>query len=176
MPRLGFIGKLPARGDFVRFLVARAVAENIEAWTARVLPAMQRDWGDAAARRWAAAAPLRFALAPPGWPDAVSGVWLPSRDAVGRQYPLVICLETAVAASGSLLDAAEAAGRLAIADAEPPGWLAERLAALQGDASVPDAGPGPAIRWWRGTEILHAAAHMPDAAAMCRMLQDEDPA
>jgi type VI secretion system protein ImpM len=86
---VGFYGKLPARGDFVRAGLPREFTDPWDDWLQSVFMGSQSIMGDA----WLAAyleAPIwRFSL-PPGMcgPQGVLGVMLPSVDKAGRYFPL----------------------------------------------------------------------------------------
>ena len=73
-------GKLPAHRDFVRMGPARH--GWFERWLEEGLEAVAARRGDPPAE------PVRFRLAPAG--EVLSGVFAPSRDAVGRDFPLAI--------------------------------------------------------------------------------------
>src|SRR3954451_16815815 len=88
---IGFCGKIPARGDFVRAGLPLAFADPWDRWMERMLmasrSALDTEWLPA----WLEAPVWRFALtAGVCGPDAAIGLWMPSVDRVGRYYPLTI--------------------------------------------------------------------------------------
>src|ERR1700744_3183202 len=104
---VGFFGKLPARGDFVREGLPRDFTDAWDAWWQRGLAAVQQRPRQEWQASWLEAPVWRFIL-PPGLcgRGAVLGLWLPSVDSVGRYSPLTIA---AVAST----DWAPRAGRMA---------------------------------------------------------------
>jgi type VI secretion system protein ImpM len=191
----GFCGKLPARGDFVSIGLPRAFVEPWHDWMQRMLAASRAALGDNWLAAWNVAPIWRFAL-PPGdcGPDAVLGLWMPSIDRVGRQFPLTlaaVAAESVIAAlirdDCSFLARAEAAGIDAIAAGLDPADVAARLAA-EDPSPEAVAGIAPDFRscegalWWStacntvcasGTTgvIEFATPGLPDAETFTRMLQ-----
>lgn len=160
--RVGFFGKLPSRGDFVRAGLSRPAVAACDRWlssvphlpTASLIP------------------PWRFAFAPGVCgPAVLTGIVLPSRDRVGRAFPLLVAAEAAEPGE-DFLDAAERIGTAAITAALTPAMLMDQLHATPwpGPAEPDPAkpGPGPAARWWRkGGEM---AAFARDTDALMRTL------
>ncbi|MBB4286258.1 type VI secretion system-associated protein TagF [Roseospira goensis] len=117
---IGFFGKLPAHGDFVRRGLDHAVAAAWDGWLGALMMALREDLGE---DDW-----LDAYLTGPVWRFATggglagldgvarTGVLVPSVDRVGRYFPLVIaaaaegCESLAAAARDgtALLDALEA--------------------------------------------------------------------
>jgi type VI secretion system ImpM family protein len=113
---VGFYGKLPSHGDFLRRRVSDAFVEAWDAWLRECLAASRTALG----ARW-----LDVYLTSPAWrfacssgacgPASVIGLIAPSVDQVGRYFPLTVvaelpedvCLVTAATASSRFLDAAE---------------------------------------------------------------------
>jgi type VI secretion system protein ImpM len=91
--RLGLIGKLPAHADFVRRgSLPGSFCTPWDAWLEAGIAAARAAIGEARwAGVWDAAPAWRFVL-PAGacGPGAAAGVLLPSRDAVGRCWPLTL--------------------------------------------------------------------------------------
>ncbi len=81
---VGFVGKLPAHGDFVRRGLAPAVAATLDAW-------LQREFGRASdpAAAMRALPPLRFASTALADGQLALGAMIPSGDSVGRDYVAV---------------------------------------------------------------------------------------
>lgn len=184
MVRAGFFGKLPARGDFVRSGLPLGFLAAWDGWMAGVLAASQASLGARWLEAWLEAPVWRFVL-PDGMcgPDAALGLWLPSVDAAGRFYPLMLASTVpggdpgGMAQKGALwLDAAEACGRAALDEMLPPDTLA---------ACLPPPPPGAAGQafqsreqaalWWTdGAPRVPARrltlAAMPNAACFAAML------
>lgn len=188
---IGFCGKLPARGDFVSIGLPRGFVEPWHDWMQRMLAASRAALGDDWLAAWNVAPIWRFALLPGDCgPDAALGLWMPSVDRVGRQFPLTfaaVAAESGIAAlirdDGGFLARAEAAGLDAIAAGLDPGDVAARLAAERPSAAGA-AGITPALRsregalWWStacnsaATGVVEfATPGLPDAETFTRMLQ-----
>ena len=116
--RIGLLGKLPAHGDFVRRGdLPAGFCEPWDAWLQAGVAAARAALGeDRWVAVWDAAPAWRFAL-PAGacGTAAAAGVLLPSRDAVGRRWPLTL---------------------VAVAEAPGTGWPADWFAALEGAARL----------------------------------------
>jgi|ERR1700761_3859845 type VI secretion system protein ImpM len=145
--RVGFFGKVPARGDFVRAGLSRDATRVWDEWLQRVLPAAETRLGEAWSSAWSVAPVWRFAL-PAGHlgPHCILGLWLPSVDSAGRQFPLMIAAEGAID-DESFLERAEQAGRDTIAFDVAPKALLHRLHAV---AAPPTLSRCTSIagRWW----------------------------
>jgi type VI secretion system protein ImpM len=113
---VGFFGKLPSHGDFLRRRVSDAFVDAWDAWLRECLTASRASLGN----QW-----LDVYLTSPAWrfvcaagacgPAPVVGLLAPSVDQVGRYFPLTlvaelpsdVCLVTAAAASERFFDSAE---------------------------------------------------------------------
>jgi type VI secretion system protein ImpM len=113
---VGFYGKLPSHGDFLRRRVSDAFVDAWDAWLRECLAASRTALG----ARW-----LDVYLTSPAWrfvcaggacgPVPVLGLLAPSVDQVGRYFPLTLVSElpedvslvTAAAASAGFFDSAE---------------------------------------------------------------------
>ncbi len=114
---VGFYGKLPSHGDFLRRRVSDAFVGVWDGWLQECLTASRTSLGD----RW-----LEIYLTSPVWrfacaagtcgPSPVIGVMAPSVDRVGRYFPLTLVAElppqtpqllTAVFGARTFFDAAE---------------------------------------------------------------------
>lgn len=135
----GFFGKAPALGDFVRVnLPAEAVAP-LDQQLSDAMDLGRRRHGAGWAARFAAAPGWRFAFPlPRGKGVLAAGVVAPSRDRVGRVYPLAV-LAALPAGTGAVVApfacdgwyaAAEDALLAAIAGALAPEGLGRALADL----------------------------------------------
>jgi type VI secretion system protein ImpM len=162
-PVTGLYGKLPSHADFVaRHLPPRFIAPW-HAWLCRGLATAEAELGEGWAAVWATAPAWRFALPASAcgpWP--VSGVLLPSADALGRRFPLTLAAPVTRPPEAwfALL---EAAARQA---------LQKRLQAdaLQALLPEPPAGGTGASGWWSG-EAGWPLSRLPAAAAFTRLLQ-----
>ena len=185
MTAVGFFGKLPARGDFVRSGLPRGFVDPWDAWWQRSITATREaaaDWTAA----WLEAPVWRFCL-PPGLcgAEAALGLWLPSVDRVGRYFPLTIaavggsCLLTHEMADG-FLAAAEQAGLDALRLDLDPDALSLRVAEAFGAGPPP---PPPETQqpdwatWWTdgGTRVAPATlttSALPEGAAFAAMLDN----
>jgi type VI secretion system protein ImpM len=107
---IGFYGKLPSHGDFLRRRVADAFVGVWDAWLQECVSASQAALGG----RW-----LDVYLTSPAWrfacaagicgPSPVAGLMVPSVDRVGRYFPLTVVAQLAPTAS-VLTIASQAAG------------------------------------------------------------------
>jgi len=168
--RVGFYGKLPSRGDFVRAGLSRAIVEAWDGWLQAVMPAIPSDPGDI----WWAMRAWRFAFDPGVCgPCPATGLFLPSADRVGRLFPLLIAAEAA-GISSPFLDGAESVGTAAITSASPPETLAHRLHQVpRPSPGTPAAGTRQA-RWWRQAGVGEIEAvwgdALPDANTFLQMV------
>jgi type VI secretion system protein ImpM len=104
---VGFYGKLPTHGDFLRRRVPDSFVEPWDAWLRDCLASSRSALGD----RW-----LDVYLTSPAWrfvcapgvcgPDAMLGLMAPSVDRVGRYFPLTLVSE--LPQHANLLNAATA--------------------------------------------------------------------
>lgn len=89
--RIGFFGKVPTHGDFVATGLGNQLQGIIDEWIRSGIHACEMEFGQAWEEMFAALPPWRFVMARSVWSSApVAGVLLPSRDRVGRSFPLVI--------------------------------------------------------------------------------------
>jgi type VI secretion system protein ImpM len=145
----GFYGKLPARGDFVRFGLPRGFVDAWDGWLQEVLAASHAALGEEWLPAWLEAPVWRFALAPGlAGGDAVIGLWMPSVDQVGRYFPLTLAAvfpgtppAVSLQGAGGFLDAFERAGRETLAADLTPEELAKRVVAALGEPAA-EAGGG----------------------------------
>ncbi|HEY3912432.1 MAG TPA: type VI secretion system-associated protein TagF [Stellaceae bacterium] len=185
---IGFYGKIPARGDFVRAGLPRSFVEPWDEWLRGTLAQSRAELGSEWLSAWLEAPVWRFALMPGSCgPDPVLGLWMPSVDRAGRYFPLTLAAvmpeadpRRLIAEGGGFLAAAESAGRDALADDLHPEALAARLLAA---ASAPAADPGVdaqldppagALWWTEGAPRVVGGSFLsfglPDAAKFAAML------
>jgi type VI secretion system protein ImpM len=189
-PRIGFFGKLPTRGDFVRVGLPRGSVEAWDGWLRMALSGSQSAMGEVWQPAWMEAPVWRFAL-PDGMcgPAALLGLWMPSVDRVGRYFPLMLAAccpeaEPAHMVRGDVpwLDAAEEAGRAALADDLSPDALAARIPPWPAAVHPPETElpygmiprPGAGLWWTEGSPRVPAQGlvldAMPDVATFVAML------
>jgi len=162
-------GKMPAHGDFIsRGLDDERVETGDAAVAEAVAFAIQRwdiDWDDVYVET-----PVWRFLAAPGvlGHEWLAGVFLPSVDAVGRQFPLLagfaaptLALLATPAATSPPLDEAESLARSALLDALSVDAVLARLTEISSAAFAPHAsGDGDPIALFAG-EILRNLDSVP---------------
>jgi type VI secretion system protein ImpM len=113
---VGFYGKLPSHGDFLRRRVSDAFVDAWDGWLRECLASSRTVLGAQWLDVYLTSPAWRFVCAPGACgPAAVMGLLAPSVDQVGRYFPLTIvaelpedvCLVTAAAGSARFLDSAE---------------------------------------------------------------------
>ncbi|MBO1073694.1 type VI secretion system-associated protein TagF [Roseomonas marmotae] len=132
----GYHGKVPARSDFVGAGLPPAVIARWDDWLQQALAASQARLGAAWEDRYRAAPLWRFALTEGVCgPLPLIGVLMPSMDAVGRCFPLMLGRQipaeadplALLAGSGAWFAAAEARALRALDGGFDPLRLGERL-------------------------------------------------
>jgi type VI secretion system protein ImpM len=190
---VGFYGKIPSRGDFVRSGLPHGFIDPWDRWMQEGIAASHAALGDDWVGVWLRAAIWSFALAPGlCGPDAVLGLWLPSVDRVGRHFSLTLAavvpggqLLQLVHDNGGFLGAVEHAGLAALESNISPDELAA-LSRAAVNAEPIDPGIDPAqypdarALWWtegapRVPRQAFASDALPDAAAFVKMLDGHDP-
>jgi type VI secretion system protein ImpM len=83
-PRVGFVGKLPSQADFVRHHVADRVGGEFDRWLVKATQTFL------SAKVELPPAAVRFVFSGPNCESVAIGVLVPSRDQVGRTFPLAI--------------------------------------------------------------------------------------
>lgn len=92
--QLGFFGKVPAHGDFVRRRVSGDFLAAWDPWLRAVVDATRRALGDDWLDIYLTSPVWRFAATPGVCGErACAGVVMPSVDAVGRYFPLTLVAE-----------------------------------------------------------------------------------
>jgi type VI secretion system protein ImpM len=184
---VGFYGKLPARGDFVRAGLPRDFTDRWDDWLQSVIAGSRALMGEAWLPAFLEAPVWRFAL-PPGMcgERAALGLMLPSVDKAGRYFPLTFAalpasgaalpaLGIAGAASGAArawLDRCEAAGRTALERDTSPQEIADAI----GWPDLPDgvAQCFDGVWWSDGSPRVKPAqmllGSLPDVATYAAML------
>src|SRR5262249_20928974 len=82
--KVGFIGKIPARGDFVRQHIGEKISTELEQWLQKSTQALFQAKADLPATS------VRFLYTANGSDSAAIGVLRKSSDQVGRSFPLAI--------------------------------------------------------------------------------------
>jgi len=154
MPGLGFYGKLPAHGDFVRRGVSPALATAWDGWLSALMATVRDDLGEEEWLDVYLTGPVwRFALGAGVAGVAQTGVMVPSVDRVGRYFPLVLTapldgprmLTMALRHGRGLLNQMEdLACRALESDSLDADDLMAQLEALAWDWPDPDDGPAGA--------------------------------
>lgn len=175
--RIGFYGKLPSRGDFVRIGLSREVAAAWDDWVQSVLPPARQSLGSHWLEAWQGGPAWRFALAAGlCGPRPVTGLWLPSADAVGRAFPLLVAVEAAVAPA--CLAALEPVVADSIRHAAEPDALAVRLSKAFRSEPAPLGAVDCALWWTRtpgGSSRMFSVSSMPDPDRFLCMLRTGSP-
>jgi type VI secretion system protein ImpM len=89
----GLMGKHPGYGDFLRWGLRDDTVEALTQWCDTVLPPLRDDMADDWGAFWDHAQDLRFWIGRAVLGRTICGVLRPSRDKVGRRYPLLILSE-----------------------------------------------------------------------------------
>jgi type VI secretion system protein ImpM len=163
---LGFFGKLPARGDFVRTGLPRDFVSCWDAWLSAVLPAAVQAAGDG----WLQTRAWRFYLAPGVCgAQSVTGLLFPSIDKVGRRFPLTLAwLDEDVDAEA--MAAAERLGRVVVDQALSLDELADGMTAIR--TLVAERSPQHGSLWWKGDDQREALVlpGLPEAGTFAEMM------
>ncbi len=184
---VGFFGKIPSRGDFVRAGLPRAFTDPWDDWLSHAIAGSRTLLGAAWLPAWMEAPIWHFTL-PPGQcgTAAVLGLWMPSIDAAGRHFPLTLArIGTLPPNPADWLAAAEAIGLEALQDDLAPDDLIRRLAdTAQPNPNEPalnEVAPNNTIaHWWtEGSPFVPATSlalsALPDAETFAAMLHAAPP-
>lgn len=187
--QMGFFGKLPARGDFVRAGLPSGFVSPWDDWWQRMLTGSRQELGEQWEPAWMEAPVWRFLLqAGACGPDAALGVFMPSVDRAGRLFPLTIAWTAPRAANfaedgAAWLGTAEAAGLAALEQDLQPEQLTAALREPfdETDARLADLAPSGACAWWtEGSPRVPATAFattiLPNAHVFTQMLDAGLPA
>lgn len=173
---VGVFGKLPGLGDFLARGLDARFTDAWHAWLTRELPSARTALGDEFDAAYLQAPAWRYGLAPGlAGPAAMTGVVIPSVDAVGRLFPLTLAAEGGAAETAGWYDALEDLARAVLEEAwllEP--WLAA-VAALPGPRGT--AGPAEGGTFWGEGSPLVAAGGLrfpalPAGENFLRLLRD----
>jgi type VI secretion system protein ImpM len=177
---VGFYGKLPARGDFVRVGLPRDFIDPWDAWLQSALAGSRTLMGEAWLPAFLEAPVWRFSL-PAGMcgHQAALGLILPSVDQAGRYFPLAFAAldpqRIDAVASESWLGACEAAGLASLEQDISPEEIAAMLPAP--DLAVDATGASDAEWWSAGSARVPPTRmvlqSMPDPATYAAMLGAE---
>lgn len=155
MATVGFFGKVPSRGDFVRRDLPTSFIAAWDAWLQAGIAGSREILGDAWLDIYLTSPAWRFALAADLAGDAAAaGVLIPSVDSVGRYFPLTLACVPDGAPAPLLLRAEHAwferAEALALAALAEGSAFEALLEGLGGLGCPTPAGPVPldaAVRW-----------------------------
>ena len=94
---VGLYGKHPAFGDFVTAGLSETAQSTLEKWLNKVMPAVRDGWGENWGPLFDASPLIRFwfGAALTGEHGPLWGVMAPSRDKVGRRFPLIAAVSGA---------------------------------------------------------------------------------
>lgn len=153
--RVGFFGKLPGRGDFVRRDLPNTFVDTWDRWLQHGIAASRNTLGDGWLDSWLCAPIWRFAL-PPGTcgPDAWAGVMMPSVDRAGRYFPLTLATSVGTPAAAVLAGDWIAAVEAVALSALDEGADFERFADAVGQ--LPVCPPVSAETWAGGWRVRGA--------------------
>jgi type VI secretion system protein ImpM len=131
---IGFFGKLPARGDFVRRDLPQDFVDAWDGWLAAGIAESRALLGEDWLPAFLEAPVWHFALAPGVAGPGMAGVLLPSVDRAGRYFPLTLAAPAAQApllfAHLGWFESLAAAGIAALSEDATLGAFEAALAAL----------------------------------------------
>jgi type VI secretion system protein ImpM len=163
MSAAGLFGKIPAQGDFVRLNASTPAALAFDSFLQESLDGLRRTGGDLVPE------PVRFAFFEANG-SGLCGVFSPSRDSVGRSYPLSVFVPLSSARNVAALpivtrDFLDAAGELlALSETLPAPELATHV------RDLPAVIDGP-----QGTEALRRLLHDTGATWLWQSMFPEAP-
>ena len=178
---VGFFGKIPARGDFVRAGLPRSFTDPWDAWLQQVIAGSREVLGPRWRPAWMEAPVWHFSL-PAGQcgRDPVLGLWMPSVDAAGRHFPLTLAHVGALPARPEVwLEWAEQVGLEALQCDLDPEALSRRLcevlkSRVEGEPVLADLADGMAQWWTEGSPFVAptriSLPALPDIAIFAEML------
>lgn len=89
----GLMGKHPGYGDFLRWGLSDPVVDGLTRWTDTVLPPLRDQTAEGWGAFWDNGQTLRFWVGRAVLGRTLAGVYQPSRDRVGRRFPLILLCE-----------------------------------------------------------------------------------
>ena len=101
---IGYFGKIPGRGDFVKDCDNPALVMRLDDWLARAMDLLMADADWKAS--YDAVAPLHFAILGPRRRHAIAGHVVASTDESGRRFPFLMMGTLDVPAPGAFVPAA----------------------------------------------------------------------
>ncbi len=179
----GYYGKIPNRGDFIRYGLPQSFLGALDSWWQTVLSESRSLLGEGWVDAWMEAPLWRFALAEGCCgAGAAIGLWVPSVDKAGRLFPLTLAMVGEswrdVEDYGAFLDAAAGLAITSVEQDVTPDWLASAVGTAAQPGGQPLQQPAPRSgRWWTEGSPLVAAAEltvldMPSYHAFAGMLRD----
>ena len=97
--KIGVMGKHPGYGDFLRWGLSEEIVDSLTRWLDTALPPLRDQMGENWGPFWDGAQDLRFWIGRAVLGKTLVGVFRPSRDRVGRRFPLIILSEGAAVAA-----------------------------------------------------------------------------
>lgn len=92
-PGASCFGKLPTRGDFVRYSAGGGAMRAFDEWVQQGIVEARRQLGPGLDAAFEAAGAWCFFVEVPNTPHALVGALRPSRDRSGRRYPFLVAVE-----------------------------------------------------------------------------------
>lgn len=158
---LGLYGKLPIRGDFIRRGMPADLVAAWDRWASAGIQQAREQLGDVAfAEAWDEMPHWCFAL-PEGacGTAAIAGVMAPSRDAVGRRYPLLIAAPVASPAPSWFAGVEDMAAEAVAGRIDPDSWA----------PTLPDM-PGDGMQGWWNAALEWPVPALPPPRHFVRFL------
>jgi len=173
---IGLFGKIPRNGDFVRRQLPDTFVAPWDHWLRSSMATAQDELGPAFADLFPRASAWFYRLSPGACgPMAAGGILLPSRDAVGRLFPLTVAklfADGTPAPDRSWYPAIEEACRSALEQNLTADLLLEALvAADRADAGGP--GEAPAEGWWTSAGRELRMPGLPPADRFAILLRED---
>ncbi|MCX7561650.1 type VI secretion system-associated protein TagF [Sulfitobacter sp. F26204] len=93
--QIGIMGKHPGYGDFLQAGLSEQTVDAFNRWLDAILPPLRDQMGEGWGPFWDGAQDVRFWIGRAVLGCTVVGILRPSRDRVGRRFPLIIMAEGA---------------------------------------------------------------------------------
>ncbi|MET0388961.1 MAG: type VI secretion system-associated protein TagF [Polyangiales bacterium] len=161
---VGFLGKLPARGDFVRQHVSDRVGAELEQWLQKSSQNLYQAKTDLPAQ------PLRFVFTAPNSQSAAIGTLIKSQDQVGRSFPLAIYTHVPLKQAHANLPALPVAFAQFFAGAEQVLGAAAQLSVEQLRDAVAQVAPSADAQWPQAVDATARALQATDAQSLLAAL------